>query len=238
MEADEPQPDSLDGWVAVREHLFEQPEAPQKLRFLVAWNPVESKFAVTCHNRTLQEQAGAPDGEVSWAGSFAPPALRGLHRQLAALEPRLEAAFPALPAALSGPAGGGLWALLFPSCPVLAEAELEALCRRLERYLDWALELCGRKVLLETLFGHDREEEEEYFENLQEFRRKALKGRLSGAKEALRRVRGSVGWRGRPGPAFLPSFGAGGRGQGRCRAWRRFPGLIVFALRSSERPQV
>ncbi|XP_053128942.1 WASP homolog-associated protein with actin, membranes and microtubules [Hemicordylus capensis] len=193
----EPQLDSLDGWVAVKENVFGQPEAPHKLRFLVAWNAVESKFAVTCHNRTLQEQAGgkagAEDGggglageQPSWAGLYSSQALHNIHRQLAALNERLESCFPALPAALTGQSG--LWALLFPGCPVLAEAELEALCHRLERYLGWALELCGRKALLDTLFAHDQDEEDEYFENLQEFRRKALKGQLSDAKEALRRV--------------------------------------------------
>ncbi|XP_066491692.1 WASP homolog-associated protein with actin, membranes and microtubules [Tiliqua scincoides] len=188
----EPQPDSLEGWVAIREDAFGRPEgAPHKLRFLVAWNGVEGGFALTCHNRTLQERpGGAPAGaeeQPSWAGLFSPQALQGAHRQLAALDARLEPCFPALPAALAG-SGGGLWALLFPGCPVLAEAELEALCRRLERYLDCALELCGRRALLDTLFARDPQEEDEYFESLHEFRRKALKGRLSGAKDALRRV--------------------------------------------------
>uniref|UniRef100_A0A8D2LS35 Uncharacterized protein n=1 Tax=Varanus komodoensis TaxID=61221 RepID=A0A8D2LS35_VARKO len=191
MDEEEAQPDSLDGWVAIRENLFGLPEPPHKLRFLVAWNAIESKFALTCHNRTLQEQAGDAErdgGEqrLSWAGLYSPQALQGIHRQLAALSPPLEPYFPELPPALTGPSG--LWALLFPRCPVLEEAELEALCRRLESYLGWALEVCGRKVLLDTLFTQDQEEEDEYFENLHEFRRKALKARLTCAKEALRRV--------------------------------------------------
>uniref|UniRef100_A0A8D0L758 WASP homolog associated with actin, golgi membranes and microtubules n=1 Tax=Sphenodon punctatus TaxID=8508 RepID=A0A8D0L758_SPHPU len=198
MEAD-PQPDSLDGWVAIRENAFTEPEPPHKLRFIVGWNAIESKFAVTCHNRTLQQQQReeekgekeAADEETqppqqSWAGLFSPQALQGLHRQLAALSERLEPCFPQLPPALTG--CSGLWALLFPSGPVLEEAELEELCRRLERYLGWALELCGRRLVLESLFAQDQEEEDEYFENLHEFRRKARKGQLTGAKEALRRV--------------------------------------------------
>lgn len=210
------QPDSLDGWVAIKENVFGQPEAPHKLRFLVAWNAVESKFAVTCHNRTLQEQAGdregapAEDGaeQPSWAGLYSSQALQGVHRQLAALNERLEPCFPALPPALTG--HSGLWALLFPGCPVLEEAELEALCRCLERYLGWALELCGRKALLDTLFAQDQDEEDEYFENLQEFRRKALKGQLTGAKEALRRVQETGGLRdgrGRGGARRTPAWG-------------------------------
>ncbi|XP_030892473.1 WASP homolog-associated protein with actin, membranes and microtubules [Leptonychotes weddellii] len=49
------QPDSLEGWVPVREDLFAEPERHQ-LRFLVAWNDAEGKFAVTCHDRTAQRQ--------------------------------------------------------------------------------------------------------------------------------------------------------------------------------------
>ncbi|XP_070618126.1 WASP homolog-associated protein with actin, membranes and microtubules [Erythrolamprus reginae] len=208
MELEETQPDSLEGWVAVKSNIFGQPEPPHKLRFLVAWNAVESKFAVTCHNRTLQERAGGEteggkeEGEkeeeeeedeeeedeqqLTWAGLYSPQALVGVHRQLVALNAELEPCFPALPPALSGPSG--FWALLFPSCPVLGETELETLCRRLEAYFGWALDVCGRKTLLDALFAHDQEEEEEYFENMQEFRRKSLKGQLTAAKETLRGV--------------------------------------------------
>ncbi|XP_042330590.1 WASP homolog-associated protein with actin, membranes and microtubules isoform X2 [Sceloporus undulatus] len=188
------QPDSLEGWVAVKAEAFSEPEPAHRLRFLVAWNRVEGMFAVTCHNRTLQEEQQQQDEEAeeeasSWAGFYSPRALQGAHRQLSALDPQLASAFPALPSALADDGGGawGLWSLLFP-VPEVSEAELEALCRRLERYLGWALELCGRKVLLELLFAQDLQEEERYFENLQEFRRKALKGRLAEAKEALRRI--------------------------------------------------
>ncbi|XP_074862662.1 WASP homolog-associated protein with actin, membranes and microtubules [Carettochelys insculpta] len=198
--AAEQQPDSLEGWVAVRENAFAEPE-PHKLRFLVGWNEIESKFAVTCHNRTLQEEqqqrgaAGPAAGggseatqQQSWAGLFSAQALLGVHRQLAALNERLEPCFPQMPAVLAGRSSGSLWALLFPSGPGLEEAELEALCHGLERYLGWALELCGRRVVLDSLFAQDQQQEAEYFENLHEFRRKALKGHMVGAKEALRRV--------------------------------------------------
>ncbi|XP_067411845.1 WASP homolog-associated protein with actin, membranes and microtubules [Emydura macquarii macquarii] len=200
--AAEAQPDSLEGWVAIRENAFAQPE-PHKLRFLVGWNEIESKFAVTCHNRTLQEQQREAAGQAaggggeetpaqqqqqSWAGLFSAQALLGVHRQLAALNEQLGPWFPPLPPVLPGHSSGSLWSLLFPGGPVVEEAELEALCRGLERYLGWALELCGRRVVLDSLFTQDQQLEAEYFENLHEFRRKALKGQLTGAKEALRRV--------------------------------------------------
>ncbi|XP_064013798.1 WASP homolog-associated protein with actin, membranes and microtubules isoform X2 [Pogoniulus pusillus] len=178
----EPQPDSLEGWVAVRDTAFAESQPP-RLRFLVAWNGVEGAFAVTCHGRA-EAAAQAPQ---SWAGLFSEPALRGVHRQLAAVCPRLEPAFPALPSTLPG-AAGGLWAVLFPGGAAPGEAEMQKLCRELELYLGWALELCGGRVVLDALFADDRCHDDEYFESLHELRGRALRGHLTRAKEALRRV--------------------------------------------------
>ncbi|XP_005027001.6 WASP homolog-associated protein with actin, membranes and microtubules [Anas platyrhynchos] len=177
----EPAADSLEGWVAVRDTAFAPPQQPPpRLRFLVGWNAAEDAFAVTCHGRAEGE---APR---SWAGLFSAPALLGVHRQLAAVCPRLEPAFPALPRSA---AATGLWALLFPGgAPVLDEAEAQELCRALERYLGWALELCGGGVLLDALFAAERPRDEEYFESLRELRGRALRGHLARAKEALRLV--------------------------------------------------
>ena len=47
--------DSLEsGWVAVRPNVFDEKEK-HKFVFIVAWNEIEGKFAVTCHNRTVQK---------------------------------------------------------------------------------------------------------------------------------------------------------------------------------------
>ncbi|NXE60218.1 WHAMM protein, partial [Calcarius ornatus] len=180
----EPQPDSLEGWVAVRDTAFAEPQPPPRLRFLVGWNGAEGAFAVTCHGRA----EAAEQAPQSWAGLFSAPALRGVHRQLSAVCPRLEPAFPELPPALPGAASGGLWAVLFPGGAAPDEAELQELCRALELYLGWALELCGARVVLDALFAADRCCDDEYFESLQELRGKALRGHLARAKEALRRV--------------------------------------------------
>ncbi|NXI44593.1 WHAMM protein, partial [Galbula dea] len=182
----EPQPDSLEGWVPVRDSAFAEPQPP-RLRFLVGWNGVEGAFAVTCHSRG-EEAAKAPQRE-SWAGLFSAPALCGVHRQLAAVCPRLETAFPALPSTLPGTtSGGGLWAVLFPGGAAPDEAEVQKLCRELELYLGWALELCGGRVVLDALFAADRRSDDEYFESLHEFRGTALRGYVARAKESLRRV--------------------------------------------------
>uniref|UniRef100_A0A5F8GJD7 Junction mediating and regulatory protein, p53 cofactor n=1 Tax=Monodelphis domestica TaxID=13616 RepID=A0A5F8GJD7_MONDO len=54
-------------WVAVRPHVFEEREK-HKFVFIVAWNEIEGKFAITCHNRTAQRQR---------SGSREPAAVRG-----------------------------------------------------------------------------------------------------------------------------------------------------------------
>ncbi|TNN26143.1 Junction-mediating and -regulatory protein [Liparis tanakae] len=60
-------------WVSVRPRVFDEKER-HKFVFIVAWNVVEGKFAITCHNRTVQRRTtflldpllpppGAPAGE-------------------------------------------------------------------------------------------------------------------------------------------------------------------------------
>ncbi|NWT72847.1 JMY protein, partial [Prunella himalayana] len=66
-------------WVAVRPHAFQEREK-HKFAFIVAWNEIEGKFAITCHNRTAQRQRsgsrelrrGGPEaGAVPKAGGLA-----------------------------------------------------------------------------------------------------------------------------------------------------------------------
>lgn len=44
------------GWVSVRPKVFDEKER-HKFVFIVAWNDIEEKFAITCHNRTVQRRA-------------------------------------------------------------------------------------------------------------------------------------------------------------------------------------
>ncbi|GAB0207636.1 junction-mediating and -regulatory protein-like [Grus japonensis] len=59
-------------WVAVRPHAFQEREK-HKFVFIVAWNEIESKFAITCHNRTAQRQRSG-SREVYRGGSASPEA--------------------------------------------------------------------------------------------------------------------------------------------------------------------
>lgn len=51
------------GWVAVRPNAFEEKEK-HKFVFIVAWNEVEGKFAITCHDRTIQRRSFCRDPQA------------------------------------------------------------------------------------------------------------------------------------------------------------------------------
>ncbi|XP_061475882.1 junction-mediating and -regulatory protein [Rhineura floridana] len=57
-------------WVAVRPHAFHEREK-HKFVFIVAWNEIEGKFAITCHNRTAQRQRSG-SRELRRGGSPSP----------------------------------------------------------------------------------------------------------------------------------------------------------------------
>ncbi|KAK5871373.1 hypothetical protein PBY51_004257 [Eleginops maclovinus] len=55
------------GWVAVRPNAFEDKEK-HTFVFIVAWNEVEDKFAITCHNRTVQRRSFGRDQQAEATG--------------------------------------------------------------------------------------------------------------------------------------------------------------------------
>lgn len=189
--ADE-QPDSLEGWVPVRAGLFGERE-PHRLHFLVGWNAAEARFAVTCHDRTAQRRlrAGAgPDASragasLGWSGLLSAAALRGAHRQLSALWPPLERCFPELPAALDAGRRGG-WAL-WARAPEPDDAELQAACAGLERYLGLAADGCGGAAVRDALLPAPGAPDD--CENPREFRERALRARSEEASVRMRQVR-------------------------------------------------
>ncbi|XP_062280457.1 WASP homolog-associated protein with actin, membranes and microtubules [Scomber scombrus] len=189
--------DSLEGWVAVKSNIFEETES-FKLGFIVQWNVIECKFAVTCHNRTLQRQkrraeVNVGDSEISWAGLFSVSDLKHIHQQFTCVADVLASCFPDL----SEFEEGNIWDLLFLSRRSGTEEEderdFDAPCRRLEKYFSTAIDICGRKIVLDTLFSQDERDVEEYFENLQEFKRKTMQEEMSRAKGHLRQLLQSHG---------------------------------------------
>ncbi|KPP73886.1 WASP-associated protein with actin, membranes and microtubules-like, partial [Scleropages formosus] len=86
---------------------------------------------------------------------------------------------------------GNIWDFLFPrrsSGADEAERDVETPCRQLEKYLSAAIDVCGRRIVLDALFAEDERGLEEYFENLQEFRRKAMEEQVARARSALRKI--------------------------------------------------
>lgn len=181
--------------MAVKSNIFEETEA-FKLGFIVQWNVIECKFAVTCHNRTLQRQkrkaevAIVGDRQTSWAGLFSVNDLKHIHQQLACVADILGACFPDLTEFEEG----NIWDLLFlnrRSNPEDdEERDFDTPCRKLEKYFSTAIDVCGRKIVLDTLFTQDERDVEEYFENLQEFKKKTMQEEMTRAKGHLRQVRG------------------------------------------------
>uniref|UniRef100_A0A8C2C3V9 WASP homolog associated with actin, golgi membranes and microtubules n=1 Tax=Cyprinus carpio TaxID=7962 RepID=A0A8C2C3V9_CYPCA len=174
-DADSERMDSLDGWVAVKRDAFDESES-HKLRFIVEWNEIETKFAVTCHNRTLQRRG---DASGSCAGLFSGAQLSGVGVQLSGVRDELGPLFPDL-TRFREPT---LWELLFSSAP---RCDADAACRQLERYLGAAVDACGRKIVLDALFSVTAADEHEYFENLQEFKCRAMRDEITRTKDALR----------------------------------------------------
>uniref|UniRef100_A0A3Q2YQA0 Junction mediating and regulatory protein, p53 cofactor n=1 Tax=Hippocampus comes TaxID=109280 RepID=A0A3Q2YQA0_HIPCM len=54
------------GWVSVRPKAFDEKER-HKFAFIVAWNDIEGKFAITCHNRTVQKRTTFLDPLLDWS---------------------------------------------------------------------------------------------------------------------------------------------------------------------------
>ncbi|KAF4101013.1 hypothetical protein G5714_017445 [Onychostoma macrolepis] len=174
-DADSERMDSLDGWVAVKRDAFDDSES-HKLRFIVEWNEIETKFAVTCHDRTLQRRG---DASGSCAGLFSEAQLSGVGAHLSGVRDELGPLFPDL-TRFREPS---LWELLFSNAP---RCDADAACRQLERYFGAAVDACGRKIVLDALFSVTEADEREYFENLQEFKCRAMRDEITRAKDALR----------------------------------------------------
>ncbi|XP_046898542.1 WASP homolog-associated protein with actin, membranes and microtubules [Hypomesus transpacificus] len=184
--------DSLDGWVAIKSNIFEENEI-FKLGFIVEWNAIESKFAVTCHNRTLQRQKrkdeiAVSDKQTSWAGLFSVNDLKNVHRQFTGVSDVLAPIFPDL----SDFDDGNIWDLFLNrvSSPE-DERDLDTPCRQLEKYFSHAIDICGRKIVLDSLFSQDERDVEEYFENLQEFKKKTMQEEVTRAKDLLQMMQQS-----------------------------------------------
>jgi len=160
------QPDSLEDWVAVKDHPFaaEKRATKSKLVFHVAWNDVECRVAVTC--RRCSDNA-------AWTAALTFSELLAVHDQLSLVHPSLGRYLPRLPVE-----SRGLWAYF-----VRVERPDESVCAEIGQYLSVALDVCGEALLASTLF--EELSCDEYFENVSELRRRSYEEAVARTEEQL-----------------------------------------------------
>ncbi|KAK6179850.1 hypothetical protein SNE40_012112 [Patella caerulea] len=171
------QPDSLEGWVAVKNNPFVDDLLPPRMTFLVAWNQSDGKIAVTCRlsSRTCTDS----QDDNTKSGYFSVQELMGIHEMLCLIHPSLSLYLPSLPEQPKG-----LMAYI-SSIPV--PEDVDSLCDELSNYFKIALEICKEKLLISTLF--EEPNFDDYFENIGELRREGYLEQLRNLEEEMLNIR-------------------------------------------------
>lgn len=167
------QPDSLEDWVAIKEHPFLDTAAKQRLDFHVAWNEFEWKVAITCRSHSRTASDSKPQG---WSGAFSFSEIQSIHEQLSLVHPSLGPYLPELPEEPRG-----LWAYIANS-----EPPNDNICEQIHNYLKIALDVSGQKLLIDTLF--EEHTYDEYFENVSELKRRGYDEAVNNAEDELENV--------------------------------------------------
>ncbi|XP_035666231.1 LOW QUALITY PROTEIN: junction-mediating and -regulatory protein-like [Branchiostoma floridae] len=177
------QPDSLEGWIAIKETPFEDPDARTRLKFLVGWNNAENKLAITCHNVAKCKKRSADD-DRSWAGMFSFRDIRHAHQQMSLVYPQLDPYLPVMPEEMST-----LWGYLnYYMGTYNDDTDVsETVVSDVETYLKVALDVCGKKLVVDTLFMEDSSTDA-YFENLNDLKRRGYEDAVSRAADHLKEV--------------------------------------------------
>ncbi len=166
--------DSLEDWVAIKDHPFLEKDVPRvRIDFFVAWNSVEEKIAVTCKEGRRTASDLSPQG---WSALFNFHELQSVHEQLALVHPSLGPYLPQLPIEPRG-----VWAYI-----VRPEPPDVDICNKIHDYLHIALNICGHKLLVTTLF--EEHSIEEYFESISELRRRYFDEAITNAEEELQNI--------------------------------------------------
>ena len=170
------QVDSLEDWVAVKDQPFAEVVCAKKkyLDFHIAWNEVDNKVAITCRERAKIHSA-ITSPEV-YTGLFSWGELAAIDEQLSLIHPSLHQYLPALPEEPRG-----LWGYFAST-----EPPQDDICDQIKQYLQVALDICGKQLLISTLFEeHDLEE---YFEKISEFKRRLYDEGLKSCEDELQNV--------------------------------------------------
>ncbi|XP_072038876.1 junction-mediating and -regulatory protein-like [Amphiura filiformis] len=183
---------SFEDWVAVKDEAFTKEPIKTRFKFIVDWNEYERKVNIICHEgkarvvkRTLNNKVGMVSkskqkenidngGEPnSWCGLLSLGEIAYAHQQMCLVEPELASEIMELP-----DEPRGIWSLIY-STEIPPE-----FCIKLECYLSRAAEICGKKLLTETLFNNDRGIDN-YLENFSELRQKAYEADVESVKQRL-----------------------------------------------------
>ena len=168
------QVDSLEDWVAIKEHPFLDTKNKVRLNFYVAWNAIEAKVAITCRERA--RVASDTSEAKGWSGLYTFTELKSIHEQLSLVYPSLGQYLPDLPEEPRG-----VWAYIS-----YQEVPDDSICSQLQNYLEIALDTCGHNLLIDTLF--EEHSFEEYFENVSELKRRKYDVAVSNAQDQLENV--------------------------------------------------
>ena len=187
---------SHEDWVAVKEEAFSKDPIKTRLRFIVDWNELERKVNITCHEgkarvvkRTLHNKGAIiknvsntskrkevvenGQGPSSWSGVVSLGEIAYAHQQMCLVEPELSNQVLELP-----DEPRGIWSLLY-SVEIPPD-----FCSKLEHYLNTAAEICGKKLLTETLFDNATGIDD-YLENFSELRQKAYEADVENVRQRL-----------------------------------------------------
>ena len=173
------QPDSLEDWVSIKDHPFlASCKQKSKLDFHVAWNEIEGKITVTCR----QCQGGGSQlitarAPLVWTGAYTLSELRAIHEQLSLVHPSLGPYLPNLPKEQRG---------LWWTYASFAEPLDEATCYEICKYFKTAHDVCGERLLVDTLF--EEHSPDEYFEKIGELKRRAYDDAVAHADDELQNV--------------------------------------------------
>lgn len=168
--------DSMEGWVPIKFNPFADDSLPPRMTFLVSWNDVERKIAITCrlHSRTVSDNKE----DESRTGIFSFQEIRGAHEMLCLIQPSLRPYIPNFP---EDP--WSIWTMFAP--PDVPE-NIDEICEDVVDYLTMALEVCKEKLLMSTFF--EEHCPDDYFESISDLRKRDFLEGICNAEEEMQNV--------------------------------------------------
>ena len=140
---------------------------------LFIYDSIIFQIVITCreHSRVVSDTSS--DGDC---GELSVNELKAVHEQLCLIHPSLGPYLPDLP---SQPQG--FWAYFYKH-----ESPTDSFCSMVEDYFRIAFDICGKGLLLNTLFG--KTSYDEYFENISELKRRKYDESVDTCQQKLQNI--------------------------------------------------